>query len=151
MNLRFLAAIVVVVLVLAVLMYSAAQTSAKAVVTVAELLTEKVPRKRVQLGARVSKESEILVETRPERRVSFVVIDIGNEQKQLPVVYQGAMPDTLKQGRDVILQGSFDGSRFLANNLVTQCPSKYEPPMPGKKSGAEYGLKQNEDLGEAHG
>lgn len=52
---------------------------------------------------------------------------------QLRVVYFGVMPPQLKSDRDVILEGDFEqagGGTFTARELLTQCPSKYEPPKP---------------------
>jgi len=44
------------------------------------------------------------------------------------VEYAGIRPDTLQPGRDVILEGHYAGGVFQATVLMTQCPSKYEPP-----------------------
>jgi cytochrome c-type biogenesis protein CcmE len=63
--------------------------------------------------------------------VHFLVRDIESAGGSIAVTFLGNMPDTLKPGRDVILQGNFDGEEFHANELLTQCPSKYEPPVPG--------------------
>jgi cytochrome c-type biogenesis protein CcmE len=138
MNSKFIAAIVVVVAVLSVLIYSASTATAKAVVTVEELLEEGNGRARVRLGARVA-DQDIEYRSEPERQVSFLVKDIQGKGSTVPVVYYGAMPDTLKTGRDVILEGDYDGQRFVAKSLMTQCPSKYEPPLPdGSVKGDSY-------------
>jgi hypothetical protein len=34
-------------------------------------------------------------------------------------------------GRDVLIDGDFKGGKIIAAKLQTQCPSKYEPAMPG--------------------
>jgi len=51
------------------------------------------------------------------------------------VVYRGLRPDMFSAGRDVIIDGSFEGGSVVANTLLTQCPSKYEAPSPEKKYG----------------
>ncbi|MCB0323707.1 MAG: cytochrome c maturation protein CcmE [Bdellovibrionales bacterium] len=130
MNARFLFAIGVVVAVLATLIYSASSSTAKAVVTVDELLQSGAIPNAVRLGARVS-EGGIEYRTQPNREVRFAVHDIPKGTGVVSVVYEGAMPDTLKIGRDVILEGKYDGEHFVASSLMTQCPSKYEPPVPG--------------------
>ena len=127
---RFFAAIAVVAVTLALLIYSAVTATAKSVVTVEELTSEKQSRRNIRLGARVAS-GEIKQTAEPERNVSFSVRDIPEGGPSIPVVYKGIMPDTLKVGRDVILEGNFDGASFEAKNLVTQCPSKYVPPDPG--------------------
>lgn len=134
MNAKFLTAIVVVVAVLGFLIYTAGTSTAKQVVTVAEVLDDR-PVEAVQIGARVAPGSEIEYKAIPERTVRFSVVDISVPGKSLSVVYHGAMPDTLRAGRDVILQGKYDGEVFTASSLVTQCPSKYEPPVPKSGSG----------------
>ena len=133
MNKRFLTAIVIVTVTVGVLVYSASKATAKSVVTVDELISAGGPRARVQLGARVSADQQIVFETEPKRIVKFSVMDIVKKSELIEVVYEGSMPDTLRGGRDVILQGDYDGTRFIAKSLLTQCPSKYKPPVPGEQ------------------
>ena len=45
----------------------------------------------------------------------------------LPVVYQGAVPDAFKEGADVVVEGKYSSGTFWASNILTKCPSKYEP------------------------
>jgi len=131
MSAKFLITIFVVAVSIGGLIYSAINNTAKAVVTVEELVESGVDRGPVQLGARVSKDSQIISSSKPERTVKFQVQDISGAGSVIPVVYKGSMPDTLKPGRDVILQGYFQSGNFEATQLLTQCPSKYEPPVPG--------------------
>ncbi|MEK7347800.1 MAG: cytochrome c maturation protein CcmE, partial [Candidatus Eisenbacteria bacterium] len=44
------------------------------------------------------------------------------------IVYEGLMPDAFADGRDVVVEGTFEhADRTLhATKLVTKCPSKYE-------------------------
>ncbi len=56
-------------------------------------------------------------------RLRFTVAD---EETTLPVVYQGVVPDSFKPGREVIIEGIYDGSSFAANQIMPTCPSKYE-------------------------
>jgi cytochrome c-type biogenesis protein CcmE len=139
MNSRFAAAIIIVCLTVGLLIYSAVNATAKSVVTVAELTAAGTARENVRLGARVA-DAAIGYEPDGEHRLQFSVHDIQPQTAGasapaaatvLPVVYGGTMPDMLKAGRDVILEGNYDGREFVAKNLVTQCPSKYVPPVPG--------------------
>mgnify|MGYP001454080463 CR=1 FL=1 len=130
---RFVFAFIVVFAAVGVLIYFAVQDTAKAVVTVAELSSAKSLYGNVRLGARVSGE-DISYNTAPYREVRFHVRDPRGGAETIEVVYHGAMPDTLRVGRDVILEGRFDGSVFHASSLMTQCPSKYEPPVPPESS-----------------
>ncbi len=57
--------------------------------------------------------------------LSFTIAD-GNVS--LPVVYQGVVPDTFKEGTDIVVEGKSDQQGvFHASQLITKCPSKYEP------------------------
>jgi len=103
--------------------------SANKVVRVPELLASESSRSRVRLGAQLT-EDEVIVKTEPERIVQLVVTDMKEPEKgKVQVVYKGVMPDTLRPGRDVIMEGSYSAKDgFLATSLSTQCPSKYQPP-----------------------
>ena len=130
MNRKFFIAVFVVVAALATLIISAVNNTAKAVVTVNQLVDEGINRNSIRLGARVAK-GEINFSKEPQMTVSFNVRDIESTKFKFPVKYHGVMPDTLKVDRDVILEGDFREGIFYADSLLTQCPSKYEPPTPG--------------------
>lgn len=62
--------------------------------------------------------------------------DIREEGEILHVVYNGIIPDTFKEGGDVLLEGRYKNDQiFYATNIMTKCASKYDP----AKEGAEYG------------
>lgn len=125
---RFIIAAVVVVGALSVLVYSALETSKREVVTVPLLVERRIEQKNIRLGARVA-DQEFQYRTEGGFLLRFSVRDpAAPAGTVIPVVYHGIMPDTLKPGRDVILEGDFDGTQFNAEHLMTQCPSKYEPP-----------------------
>jgi len=50
------------------------------------------------------------------------------------VVYEGLMPDAFADGRDVVVEGTFQHTNrtLHASKLVTKCPSKYESESLGK-------------------
>lgn len=55
--------------------------------------------------------------------LKFVMTD---GQRNLPVVYQGAVPDTFKAGSDVTVEGRLDGGgTFVAQTIMPKCPSRY--------------------------
>lgn len=61
-------------------------------------------------------------------RLSF---ELESEGESLPVVYNGAKPDMLRDEAEVIVEGklSADGT-FHAQKLMLVCPSKYESEAP---------------------
>lgn len=130
LNRRFVFAILIVCTALLLLVYTAVVDTAKAVATVGELTKQGVIQNNIRLGARVT-EDKIDYQTTPQFLVRFAVRDItDNSSKRIRVVYYGSMPDNLKEGRDVIMEGDFSRDEFVAKNLMTQCPSKYKPPIP---------------------
>jgi cytochrome c-type biogenesis protein CcmE len=54
---------------------------------------------------------------------------IQNNGKVLPVRYTGVVPDTFKDGSEVVLKGELgpDGFSVAPNGVMAKCPSKYEP------------------------
>jgi cytochrome c-type biogenesis protein CcmE len=45
----------------------------------------------------------------------------------VPVAYTGIKPDMFAAGREVVVEGRWDGGRLTAQQIMTSCPSKYEP------------------------
>ncbi len=59
--------------------------------------------------------------------VRFTLQDQHSPEQTMFVDYKGVVPDTFKDGAEVIVEGSVlsDGS-FKARVLMTKCPSKYQ-------------------------
>lgn len=117
----------IVVIAVGLLVYSGIDASAKKVVTVSELIGGHEPRGNIRLAARVTDE-KIRYQTEPGFLLQFSVKDMAGSDA-VSVSYHGIMPDTLQAGRDVIMEGDYDGQTFTAATLMTQCPSKYRPPQ----------------------
>lgn len=66
--------------------------------------------------------------------------DVFHEEATLPVVYQGAMPDTFNDTAEVVLTGTYEGQSFIATHVLAKCASKYEeklqPPLQSQKDKA---------------
>ena len=60
--------------------------------------------------------------------VAFDLTDQKENTQTIRIDYSGAVPDTFKEGVEVIVEGNFvDGHKmFKATSLITKCPSKYE-------------------------
>ena len=54
--------------------------------------------------------------------------EIVGTKNVLPVAYRGLLPDTFKEGAEVVVEGRWDSGQrhFQATNLLAKCPSKYE-------------------------
>jgi cytochrome c-type biogenesis protein CcmE len=53
---------------------------------------------------------------------------VQNNGKVVPVSYKGVVPDTFKDGSEVVLKGRLGPHGFVVdpNGVVAKCPSKYE-------------------------
>lgn len=59
--------------------------------------------------------------------LQFIVLDIQNPDVSFPVEYQGPLPETFKEGADVVVEGLYDESGvFEATTVLTKCGSRYE-------------------------
>ena len=74
-------------------------------------------------GIRINGRAEA-IETRGGKCRFHVV----GEQESLPVVYEGLLPDTFKEGAEVVIEGRWDPAQqhFRATTVLAKCPSKYE-------------------------
>ena len=94
---------------------------------------------RIRVAGRVSSQA-IDYKTEPSIELRFTVNDppghsaSGSSAVSVPVIYRGLKPDMFQSGRDVIIDGAFKDGALVASSLLTQCPSKYEPPSPGALS-----------------
>ena len=57
----------------------------------------------------------------------FTVMDIATGETRFPVHYQGPLPDTFQEGRDVVVEGKYTkAGTFEASTVLTKCGSRYE-------------------------
>ncbi len=63
--------------------------------------------------------------TREGLRVHFVISD-GNQQ--VPVSFDGALPDLFKEGKGVVAQGQLQGTQFMAREVLAKHDENYMPP-----------------------
>ena len=69
-----------------------------------------------------------------DQKTPHLMFQMTDGKEMIGVVYHGLMPDAFGEGREVVVEGTFDhSSRTLtATKLVTKCPSKYEAEGLGK-------------------
>ena len=59
--------------------------------------------------------------------LTFTVTDIEHGTHAFPVHYNGPLPDTFQEGRDVVVEGNYrPGGTFQASTVLTKCGSRYE-------------------------
>jgi cytochrome c-type biogenesis protein CcmE len=59
----------------------------------------------------------------------------GAVQNIVAVDYHGVVPDTFKDGSDVVVEGTYDpgAKKFHATTLLAKCPTKYESQQQAKQ------------------
>lgn len=85
--------------------------------------------KRLQLHGRV-------VEGSIEKKRSSLDyrFKVQNNGHVVQATYSGSVPDTFKDGSEVVLKGTLTGDGFKVNprdGIMAKCPSKYEAEGPG--------------------
>jgi cytochrome c-type biogenesis protein CcmE len=113
------------------LVYQATQGTSSLIFSPKELVEKgnNISLQRIRVAGKVS--DPIEYKTEPNIELTFLVSDPTTATSSLPVIYRNLKPDMFAAGRDVLIDGDFDNGRIVAAKLLTQCPSKYEPPSPG--------------------
>lgn len=127
----FISLVVVFIVIGGALVYRATQSTSSLVLSPSEVLEKGASRdlKRIRVGGRVV--DPIQYQTEPQMILSFSVKNPAGGEGIVPVVYRGLKPDMFAAGRDVLIDGDYLGGTIQAAKLQTQCPSKYEPVVPG--------------------
>ena len=122
-----------------VLLYQATSGTSSLVLLPSELISRAHARDlpRIRVGGKVV--DPIEYQTEPGFMLKFRVSDPSGGEAAVPVEYRNLKPDMFQAGRDVLIDGDFKNGTLVAAKLQTQCPSKYEPALPGTE--AEHGVK----------
>jgi len=65
------------------------------------------------------------------RGLRFGLKNIKGTSAVIPVVYRGDNPPPLfREGRDVVVNGSYASGRVDGSDILTKCPSKYQAAKP---------------------
>jgi cytochrome c-type biogenesis protein CcmE len=105
------------------LVYAGVRDTMVYYLTVSELVRQGLQSSNggVRVGGKVV-EGSIIWDPK-DLRLRFIMRD---DRATLPVVYQGVVPDSFKQGRKVIVEGVYAEGLFTATQIMPTCPSKYE-------------------------
>lgn len=98
--------------------------------TPSQLVASAEPGRSYELTGRVVDGSV----SRAGERLRFAVRDRAG-RAAVPVVYEGAVPDPFREGREVIVEGRMAGGTLMADrdSLVTKCPSKFTEKQAGRR------------------
>lgn len=83
--------------------------------------TDQYSAKKIKVAGFVSEGSIQKDPTNP-LRVHFLVRE---KDVRFPVVYEGLIPDTFKDGAEVVVTGKWNGTTFVATEVLAKCASKY--------------------------
>ncbi len=86
--------------------------------------------KEIKVAGRLYSEPVRIAEDKPSYR-----FEITGGGKRIEVEFTGVLPDTLKTGREVVVQGRWTGKTLIASDLMTKCPSKYEKKLHSASGG----------------
>jgi len=59
------------------------------------------------------------------RRIEYKFTEV-NCGKEIEVRYAGTVPDTFKDGAEVVVKGKLQGDVFHSTEVMAKCPSKYQ-------------------------
>jgi cytochrome c-type biogenesis protein CcmE len=65
--------------------------------------------------------------------------DITDNTLSMPVSYRGIVPDTVRAGTQVVVEGHLVNGVFQATTLLAKCPSKFQAATPGASSSGQPG------------
>lgn len=122
-NRKFIIGFGVVIAALGYLIYTGFNETTVYYVTVSELHAAPIYNKNIRLNGKVVTGS-IRKDEIGLMQVQFLAEEGG---KQTSITYKGVIPDTFKDGAEVVVEGTYapDGT-FTAHTLLAKCPSKYE-------------------------
>lgn len=79
--------------------------------------------RRVQVKGEWIKEKETRFDPAKGRFLFFMRDDNGEEMK---VTLEGAKPNNFEIASSIVVKGQYRDGEFLATDILTKCPSKYE-------------------------
>ena len=89
----------------------------------------------VRVAGRVARGSLVKHTSAKGTEMTFAIGDFkgpGEDAGEtVTVAYTGIVPDMFAEGRDVIIEGRYADGTLRAQQIMTSCPSKYEP-KPGE-------------------
>jgi cytochrome c-type biogenesis protein CcmE len=69
--------------------------------------------------------------------IAFDITDSATAStQQMAVQYQGVVPDTVRAGTQVVVEGHYAAGVFHATTLLAKCPSKFQAATPGASGAA---------------
>jgi len=120
---RYIIGVLILVIVLGYLGFTAFQDSSTYYYTVDELLADSDLTTDQNVRVQGTVEVGSIKKNDDTRQVQFV---LTHNNYRIPVVYSGIIPDAFQENNDAVVEGNMeqDGT-FRANTITVKCPSKY--------------------------
>jgi cytochrome c-type biogenesis protein CcmE len=89
---------------------------------------EFLPKAASLNGEKVKVNGKVLEGTIKKQQMDYQFIIHGAKEHLVNVSYHGVVPDTFKDGSDVVVEGVYNPQSrvFHATTLLAKCPTKYE-------------------------
>jgi cytochrome c-type biogenesis protein CcmE len=119
------------------LMYAGLQQSSTYYFTIGEFLPKRseLVGQGIRVAGRVAPGSLVKQTSAKGTEMTFAIGDFKGPNdavgETVPVAFMGIVPDMFAEGRDVIIEGRYTDGTLHAQQIMTSCPSKYEPKVDG--------------------
>lgn len=96
-------------------------------------LEEFLPRREALAGETLRLKGWVGTVTVDDPRTNELRFELARQDGSdpVPVAYRGIKPDMFAAGREVVVEGTYDGGTLAARQVMTSCPSKYEAQKDG--------------------
>ncbi len=121
---KFIVGGLVIALAVVYLIYTGVQSTAAYFLTVDELYAQQSAMMGKQV--RVSGMVDATTINYDNKTLTLNFEIMGENGQNLPITFNGPMPDQMREGAEAIVEGTFDGNIFTAKTLLLKCPSRYD-------------------------
>ena len=119
-----IAAALVILGAIAALVLNALNSNIAFYISPTDVAAGKAPKNKVfRLGGMVK--NETLKREPNSLKVHFVVTDTETD---IPVIYEGVLPDLFSEGKGVVAQGRLENATFVAQEVLAKHDENYMPP-----------------------
>lgn len=128
MKKKYIAAIVVIALAIAMIVSMAGDASSYVTFKEAKELSEKGFKKSIHVVGELTKTASgevVGIEESPDKlSFKFEMVDENGMRQQ--VLFAQPIPTDFTRSEQVVIVGAYQGDKFVADKILLKCPSKYQ-------------------------
>ena len=83
----------------------------------------KTENRTVKATGQLVREKDYTYDNKNRTLTFYLKDEQGNQMK---VVFNGAIPNNFKSAQSLVVTGKYQDGYFMANSILTKCPSKYQ-------------------------